>query len=128
MTKTKPLVLQSPVTEVMLAYFSYDISQAGKDKAAAQLQQFVEKSLENCTDVMAVSYGWGVENNFPVRGGEVGQLGSLLTAFIGWPSLDAYRTFRETDAVKESVDLIRAMEGMVKFAKFNISCQSMERM
>jgi hypothetical protein len=125
MEKTEPLVLQSPVTEVMLAYFPSAISPAGKDKAAAQLQKFVEKSLENCSDVMAVSYGWGVENDFPVRGGEPGQLGSLLTAFTGWPSIDAHRKFRETEAFKESVDLIRDMEEIVKLAMFHVRCQSL---
>jgi hypothetical protein len=125
MKKTEPLVLQSPVTEVMLVYFPSNISPAGKDKAAAQLQQFVEKSLENCSDVIAVSYGWGVENDFPVRGGEPGQSGSLLTAFIGWPSIDAHRKFRETEAFKESVDFVRDVEGIVKLAMFHISCQSL---
>jgi hypothetical protein len=73
-----------------------------------------------------VSYGWGVENDFPVRGGEKGQIGSILTVFIGWPSIDANMKLRETDTFKDSLDLIRAMEGIVKLVVFHISCRSLE--
>ena len=122
-----PLVLQSPVTEVIIAYFPSNISPAGKDAAAARLQQFVEKSLHKCSDVKAVSTGWGVENDFPVRGGEEGQKGSILTAFVGWPSIDAHMKFQETEAYKENVGLIRAMEGIVKLDVFHISCRVLVR-
>lgn len=124
-TPFPPLVLQSPVTEVMIAYFPSGISPEGKDAAAAQLQQFVEKSLNNCPDVKAVSCGWGVENDFPVRGGEEGQKGSILTAFIGWPNIDAHVKFRDTDTFKKHVDLIRHMKGVVKLVMFHIRCQSL---
>ena len=126
-TPSPPLVLQSPVTEVLLAYFPSDISPAGKDKATAQLQQFIERSLNKCTDVKAVSYGWGVENDFPVRGGEEGQTGSILTTLIGWPSIDAHMKFRDTEIFKENADLIRSMEGIVKIGMFHISCRSLRK-
>jgi hypothetical protein len=83
-----PYVLQSPVTEVLLAYFPSDISAAEKEVAGAQFEQLVRKSLNGCLDVKGVSYGWGTENDFPVRG-EKGQVGSVLMAFIGWPSVEA---------------------------------------
>jgi hypothetical protein len=72
-----------------------------------------------------VSYGWGVENDFPVRGEEPGLVGSILTAFIGWPTIDAHMKFRETEAFKENVGLIRGLEGIVKLATFHISCRSL---
>src|SRR5436305_1439850 len=88
-----PVVLESPVTAVMIAYFASDISQAAKDAATAQLIQYLEKSVKKCSDVRGVSYGWGVENDFPVKGGEPGQVGSILMACIGWPSIDAHLKF-----------------------------------
>lgn len=111
----------------MLAYFPSDISQAGKDAATAQAQQFVEKALNKCSDAKGVSYGWGVENDFPVRGGEEGQKGSIFVAFIGWPSIDAHMKFRETEIFKEHVSLLRGMEGLTQMAMFHISCKSLER-
>jgi hypothetical protein len=125
-TPSPPLVLQSPVTEIMLAYFSSDISQAQKDAASANAQQFGEKALNKCPDVKGFSFGWGVENDFPVKGGEKGQTGSVLTAFIGWPNIDAHLKFRETEDFKENVDLLRGMEGLVKVAMFHVSCQSLK--
>ncbi|KFY81249.1 hypothetical protein V500_11590 [Pseudogymnoascus sp. VKM F-4518 (FW-2643)] len=90
-----PLVLQAPVTEILLAYFPSDISEAQKDAASANVQEFSEKALKRCSDVKGFSFGWGVENDFPVRG-EEGQTGSVLAVFIGWTSIDAHMKFRET--------------------------------
>lgn len=118
--------LKSPVTEVMLAYFASDISAEAKAAASERFAQFADKGLKDCPDVQAVDFGWGLENNFPVRGGEEGQQGSMLTALIGWPSIDAHMKYRETDAFKETVDLIRGMEGLVKIAMFHIKCRIME--
>jgi hypothetical protein len=117
-------VLQSPVTEVILAYFPSDFSQAGKVATAEKLQQFVEKSHSECTDVKGLSIGWGVENDFPVKGGEEGQIGSILTAFVGWPSIDASMEFQETEAFKESLDSVKAMKGIIKLEVFRISCRT----
>ena len=112
----------------MLAYFPADISQRGKDTAAARFQQFVEKGLNTCADVKGVSYGWGVENDFPVRGNDKeGQTGLLFIAFIGWPSIDAHMEFRETEAYKENVDLITEMEELVSLKMFHISCRYLQR-
>ena len=127
MTPSPPLVLQSPVTEIMLAYFPSDISSTAKHTASSQFQQFVEKGLSKSKDVKGVSYGWGLENDFPVRGGEEGQLGSLLIAFIGWDSVEAHERFRETEAFKENVGLITGMEGLLKMVAFHISCRSLGR-
>lgn len=126
-TPSPPLVLQSPVTEIMLAYFPSGISSTAKDTASSQFQQFVEKGLSKCRDVKVVSYGWGLENDFPVRGGEEGQLGSLLIAFIGWDSIEAHERFRETEGFKENVGLITGMEGLLKLVAFHISCRSLGR-
>ena len=119
-------VLQSPVTEVLLAYFPSDISAAEKEVAGAQFEQLVQKSLNGFLDVKGVSYGWGTENDFPVRG-EKGQVGSVLMAFIGWPSVKATTKARETETSKEDVELVRNIEGVVKFATFHISCRTLER-
>lgn len=120
-----PSALKSPVTEVMLAFFPSDISADAKAAVHQQASQFVEKGLNKCADVQAVNFGWGVENDFPVRGGEEGQKGSMLIALIGWPTIDAHMKFRDTDAFKESVGLLRDMEGMLKLTMFHVACRSM---
>ncbi|KFY24308.1 hypothetical protein V493_05329 [Pseudogymnoascus sp. VKM F-4281 (FW-2241)] len=121
-----PLALQAPVTGIMLAYFSSDISPDQTDAASANVREFSEKGLSKCSDVKSVSFGWGIENDFPVRGGEEGQTGSVLAAFIGWTSIDAHVEFRETKAFKDNMGLLRHMEGVVKLAMFHVSCQSLK--
>lgn len=121
-----PSALKAPVTEVMLAFFPSDISAEAKAAATERVAQFTEKGLNNCPDVQAVNYGWGVENDFPVRGGEEGQTGSLLIALIGWPSIDAHMKFRDTDTFKETVGLLRGLEGLLKLTMFHVKCKSME--
>ena len=112
----------------MLAYFPAEISQSAKDVATARFQQFEEKALNKCTDVKGVSHGWGTENDYPVRGGaEERQKGSLLMAFIGWPSIDAHMEFRKTDEFKENVELLTGMEDMISLKMFHISCRYLER-
>lgn len=120
-----PSALKSPVTEVMLAFFPSGISAGAKAAVTERVAQFAEEGLNKCADVQAVNFGWGVENDFPVRGGEEGQKGSMLIALIGWPSIDAHMNFRDTEAFKESVGLLRGMEGMVKLTMFHVACRSM---
>ena len=120
-----PLALRAPVTEVILAFFPSDISQAAKDAAAAQAQQFVEKAINTCPDSQGMSYGWGVENDFPLRGGEEGQKGAVLVSCIGWPSIDAHMKFRETEAFKENVHYMRAMDGIVKLEICHVKFQTL---
>lgn len=122
-----PRALQAAVTEVMLAYFPSGISTSTKDANSARFQQFMEKGLNACSDVQGVSYGWGVETDFPVRDSKDGQEGTLLAALIGWPSIDAHMKFRETQAFKDNVHLLREMEEMVKLGMFHIQCKSLER-
>lgn len=121
-----PSALKAPVTEVMLAFFPADISVEAKAGALERVTQFTELGLNKCPDVVAVNYGWGVENDFPVRGGEDGQTGSLLIALIGWPNIDAHMKFRETDTFKENVGLLRGLEGLLKLTMFHVHCKSME--
>lgn len=122
-----PLVLKSPITEVMLAFFPANISQSTRDAATARFEQFVVKALHTCADVEGVSSGWGVENDFPIRDGEQGQKGSHLTALIGWPRIEAHLKFRETPEFKDNVALLTEMEGLIKLTMVHVRCRSLER-
>lgn len=121
-----PSALKAPVTEVMLAFFPSDISAEAKAAATDRLARFTERGLNNCPDVQAVNYGWGVESDFPVRGGQDGQTGCLLIALVGWPTIDAHMKFRDTDTFKESVGLLRGLQGLLKLTMFHVQCKSME--
>lgn len=127
LTPSPPTVLEAPVTEVIILYFAPEILQAGKDAATARLNQYLEKSVKTWPDVKGVTSGWGVENDFPVRGGDEGQVGTILTAFVGWPSIDAHEEFRKTEGFKEGFGVLSATEGLAKLVTFHLSCRVIER-
>ncbi|KAH6893014.1 hypothetical protein B0T10DRAFT_591874 [Thelonectria olida] len=121
-------VLRSPVTEVVLVYFPADCSQTEKDKASAQLQHLLAKNFSHCPDITKLAHGWGLENDFPVRGkGKNGQVGSVLLGFIGWSSSVAQTRFHETSTYKETVTLMQDMNGVVSFDILSMSCDHLER-
>lgn len=119
--------LKSPVTAITLAYFPSDIALDEKAKVSSRFQQFAEKGLHQCAEVTSISYGWGVQNDFPVREVGDGQTASLFIAFVGWPSIDAHIKFQETDEFKQHVELITNTRRMLKMVTFHVSCRSSER-
>ncbi|KAI1033148.1 hypothetical protein LB505_010583 [Fusarium chuoi] len=115
----------SPVTEVLLAFFPPDYDVASRATATRRLEEFTGVALKTSRDWRGISYGWSVENDVPIRG-EEGKTGSMLAAFIGWPSVEAHQKFRETDDFKENIGLLREIPGLVKLAAFHVSCVSKE--
>lgn len=109
----------------MLAYFPSDISSEAKAAATERIAQFKETGLSKCADVQAANYGWGVENDFAVPGDE-GKTATALSLLIGWPSIEAHMNFRETDAFKDSIGLIRGLEGVIKLTMCHVKCKTME--
>lgn len=114
------------MTEVLLIWFPSDVAPEVKDAATQRLQKFADVCLGSNSGIHAIDIGWGIENDFPVRDGEDGQKGSLLTAMIGWPSIDAHMQFRDTDTLKDNVHLLRGIEGVVKRTMFHIKSRVME--
>lgn len=119
--------LKAPVTEITVAYFPADISAEKKAEVSSRFQQFADKALSQCADVVSVSLGWGVQDDFPVRDAEDGQTGCLFIAFIGWASIDAHVRFQGTDAFKEHIGFVVGIEGMLKISPFHVACRSSER-
>ncbi|KAL4732722.1 hypothetical protein ACLX1H_001741 [Fusarium chlamydosporum] len=109
---------RSPVTEVLVAFFPSDYSVASRAAATRRLEQFAGQALKASPDWRGISYGWSVENDVPIRGDESNS-GSMLVAFIGWPSLEAHQKFRETDDFKQNIGLLREMEGLIKLSAFH---------
>ncbi|KAF7558157.1 hypothetical protein G7Z17_g57 [Cylindrodendrum hubeiense] len=114
---------RSPVTEVLLAYFPSDYSEDSRAVAKRRLEQFTGRALKSSPDWRGISYGWSVENDVPVKGDESNS-GALLVAFIGWPSVEAHKKFRETEDFKENISLLREIPGLTKLTTFHVSCIS----
>lgn len=126
---TKPwpptVVAEAPVTEVLTLFFPSDLDDAAKEALSQQFEEFKTKALDQAADCRGVAYGWSTENDVPVTG-EPGKTGSLLVAFIGWPSVEAHMKFRETEVFKENIGLLRGMKDIVKLGVFHVACKSLE--
>jgi hypothetical protein len=111
----------------MMIYFPSDISAAARDEVNSRVQEWVEKAVKSCLDITSLSYGWGLENDFPVRGGENGQTGSLLMALVGWTSTDAQVRFQETDIFKDSIHLLTELNGVIGMVMSHVSFKRLAR-
>lgn len=110
----------------MLAWFPSDMTPEVKDANTKKLEQFAKNGLEACSELQAIDLGWGLENDFPVRGGAEGERGNMVTMLLGWPSIDAHMRFRDSDAFKDSIHLIRSLELMKKLTMFHVKTQVLE--
>ncbi|KAI5457535.1 hypothetical protein BGZ63DRAFT_365110 [Mariannaea sp. PMI_226] len=119
-------VLRSPLIEVLLTYFTADITRSDKAEASVNLETILAKTFAGCSSVQKLAHGWGLQNDFPVRGKEE-QLGSILVAFVGWDSVGAQTEFYESDAYNKGVELIKNMKGNIGFYSFRMNCQHLER-
>ncbi|WQF79119.1 hypothetical protein CDEST_04133 [Colletotrichum destructivum] len=119
--------LTSSVTDVFLVYYSPDISAAEKDKVTADFGKILDERFRQHPDVAAFSYGWGLQNDFPVYGKDGGKVGSLFSAFVGWSTTEANTKFRESgahDAIQQS---IRALDGVVELKALRLACKFLEK-
>ncbi|CAM1509556.1 Fc.00g032950.m01.CDS01 [Cosmosporella sp. VM-42] len=113
----------TPVTEVLSIYFHSDIDDSSKANAVSRLEEFAETGLKTSPDFKGISYGWSAEDDVPIRG-EEDKTGSMLVAFIGWPSVEAHMKFRDTQEFKDSIGLLRNIPGLIKLGAFHVSCKS----
>ncbi|KAF4973144.1 hypothetical protein FSARC_488 [Fusarium sarcochroum] len=119
-------VLQSPLTEIILAYFPQDISKEKQDALSDQLRHILSQSFEGNRHVTKVAHGWGLENDFPARG-EDGQPRSVLMSFVGRSTADAQSEYSKDDGYKAAMSRIEGLEDCTGIYKFTISCRHLER-
>ncbi|KAM5368868.1 hypothetical protein ACJA88_010808 [Fusarium oxysporum] len=117
-------VLESPLTEIILAYFPQDISEEKKEALSSKIQKILRQAFP---DEARVAHAWGVENDFPARG-EDGQPRSVLMGFVGLSHSEAWGTYRQTDAWKEALSSIERLEGCTSIYSFAIRSQHLERL
>lgn len=88
----------SPVTEVLTFYFEKE-----NDGFDSKLRQFIKVISENAEGFKAASGGWVIED---VE--YKGKKGKAYVAILGWESVKAHMNFRETQAFKENINIVRA--------------------
>jgi hypothetical protein len=117
-------VLEAPVTEVILVYFSSKISDAQKVETAKVFAQIIEdSSLKTSADVKAVSSGWSVENDFPVLGGKEGRVGSVFGIFVGWESVGARTEVEGKQAYGGYAEKLSEVKGVNMTVRRLVACK-----
>ncbi|KAF4966743.1 hypothetical protein FSARC_5608 [Fusarium sarcochroum] len=119
-------VLCATITEIMLVYFPKDFSQSQKDEASAKLQLIINNSFGECSDVEKFAHGWGVENDFPVKGVR-GNLGCVFTILVGWSGYKKQRTFHMTEAYQKALEAMRTLKGSISFHNLSSNFSVIER-
>lgn len=109
-------VLGSQATRIILAYFSSDITGVEKDAKTQQVKHVLDKD-----DSGSSSYGWGLENDFPVLGDD-GKSGSVLMIFVG-----QQHNGQNDSLFCELVEVVKGMEGNIAFHQFTVRGLKQER-
>lgn len=87
----------SPTTEVLTCYFEKE-----DDGFQSKVDQLIKAISENAEGFKAASGGWVIED---VE--YKGKKGKAYVAVLGWESVDAHMKFRETQAFRDNIHLLR---------------------
>jgi hypothetical protein len=122
-------VLNAPVVEFTLLYFSSDIATAEKDGISKTFLTNIGGSLHSNTDMRAVRSGWSVEKVWPMLGGlEKGEgTGIVFSILVGWSGVEVHKRsgFTHDLVGKLRTDgngqLIHSATRLVKYQEFSAS-------
>lgn len=94
----------APITEVATWYFptSYDTHEW--DTGVVKFNKTLRESAEG---FHGVSSGWSIDDVPHKSLEDVGGKGKAFVLAVGWESLEAHTKYRDTDAFKETIGLLR---------------------
>jgi quinol monooxygenase YgiN len=114
------LALKAPVVEVLLLYTSPDST----DEVPTTLTRFLDILAANAEGTTGSAHGWVREEL--EKDGVEGKLRGYMVA-VGWESVDDHMKYRETEAFKESIPLVRQLAKGMSVVSMNTSYRSHER-
>ncbi|KAK2767205.1 hypothetical protein CKAH01_15323 [Colletotrichum kahawae] len=126
LTPSSSVALQCPVTELILVYFPEDVSEELRAEATISVERILAENFQTCIDITAVSWGWSVENDFPIRG-QSGDTGAVLAVVVGWDSADEQRLFYQTEIGERARLGMKAIQGAITVTEVSIRCRYSER-
>jgi heme-degrading monooxygenase HmoA len=94
----------SPVTEILLAFFPTDYSDADQKKFEDDLKKLVAAVEKNADTYTASAGGW-VEEEILIP--DTTDKAKAYAVFIGWQSVEAHQTFREHQSFKDNIHYVR---------------------
>lgn len=106
-------------TECFLSYYDPAISDAEKQDVTGRVEKFLTH-VQSTAGFRSVASGWQLEVS-PVPGKS--DKAKVFLVAIGWVSVDAHMKFRETDAFKNNISLIREAPKIVGTRLFHVHNQ-----
>ncbi|KAL8951333.1 MAG: hypothetical protein Q9222_002698 [Ikaeria aurantiellina] len=94
----------SAVTELVSHYFAADMSESDQTSFSDDVKKFAKVLESKAEGFKGFAGGWVVED---ITYKEVEGKTKMWQSCIGWESIDAHMRFRETQAFKDNVDLLR---------------------
>lgn len=115
-----PAVLDAaPAVEVLHLYFPADAGLEREQAALATLREFADVTRAAAAGLVGVpALGWVVEER-PWTDGRPARVALLL---VGWRAVDAHLAYRETDAFKGSIGMLRGLDGLLGMSMYHVSC------
>lgn len=94
----------SPATEILTVYFPADYSESDSSKFVSDIKQLISVIEQNANTYKASAGGW-VEEQLTIPG--TSEKAKVYAALIGWTSMEDHLAFRETQAFKDNIHLLR---------------------
>lgn len=110
----------SMVTEFLTMYFPTDYSAADQAKLESDLKQFGEVVKGSSDDFKAAVGGWVVEELDDPKSSEKRKAYVLL---IGWTSVQAHLSYRETQTFKDNIHLLRGAKDLKGVGVFQVAAK-----
>lgn len=113
----------APAVEVLHVHFPADYSREQQQATVETVREFFaisEKAAgKEGMDLLvgAPTLGWAVEEReFK------GEKARVLVVMIGWKSVEAHMQYRDTDAFRESIGMVRGLEGLKGLSVYHVAC------
>lgn len=101
----------SPATEILTVHFPTDYSEADQTKFVNDFKKLVSVIEENAKTYTASAGGW-IEEELTIPGTD--EKSKAYAALIGWTSMEDHLAFRETQAFKDNIHLLRGAKDLKK--------------
>ncbi|KAK8102287.1 hypothetical protein PG984_015433 [Apiospora sp. TS-2023a] len=113
----------APAVEVLHVHFPVDYSSEQERATVKTIHEFFAISQKAAgkegTDLLVgtPTLGWAVEEReFK------GEKARVLVVMIGWKSVEAHMQYRDTEAFRESIGMIRGLEGLKGMSLYHVAC------
>lgn len=126
LTSSASTAFKSPLTEIFFVHFPSDIAAARREEVTEHLSTTLRAMSSACSAIRAVSWGWGVETDFPSLGQE-NHAGSVFAAAVGWQGLVEQEMFACGAVYRSSEAAMRSIAGVVSVSKVRVSLRGSER-